>query len=111
MISDQKRQDACSSNMPMGMTTRPNESTSWIQAAKELGKKVSSAVHTSAQIEVDGTVEDWNVCQNRNDCRWEPTTNQQTANAYIDALKSRMTMEEYLLFLNDKKTNFVTSVS
>ena len=76
--------------------------------AKELGLEGVSCVDTRPpQIELDTTVADWEVyAQSRDELvKWQAydEPNRQT-NAYMEALKNQMTMTDYLLFLNNKKT-------
>ncbi len=76
--------------------------------AKELGLKGVSCVDTRpSQTEVNTTIEDWELyAEKRNELAkfqaYDEPNNQ--TNSYIDALRSEMTIEEYLLFLNNKKT-------
>lgn len=76
--------------------------------AKELGLKGVNCVDTRPpQIEIDTTINDWDVyAKNRNEFEKYHGYDQPNAatNAYFDAMKKQMTIKDYLLFLNDKKT-------
>ena len=110
MISDQRLLDSLYNAYTNGVWKLGRNETYQIgfRLAKELGIKGVSCVDTRPpQIEIDTTVADWEVyAEDRNELvKWQAYNepNEQT-NSYIEGLKSQMTIKDYLLFMNSKKT-------
>lgn len=76
--------------------------------ASELGLKIVHCVDTRpSQIEIDSTIDDWDeYAKSRNELQlWKAYDKpNEKANTYFESLKTKMTIAEYLIFLNDKKT-------
>lgn len=110
MATDQARQDALFKAYADGTWTLGQNETYQLgfRLARELGIDGVSCVDTRPpQVEVDATVEDWEAyARDRHElAKWQAYNEpNRQANAYIDALKSRMTLVEYLRFMNDGKT-------
>lgn len=110
MVTDQKILDSLFRAYSGGQW-KPGRNEAYqlgFRLAKELGLKGVSCVDTRPpQIEIDTTVEDWEVyAQSRNELvKWQAYDgpNNRT-NLYIETLKSQMTITDYLLFLNNEKT-------
>ena len=110
MAADQARQDALFKAYAAGTWALGRNETYQLgfRLARELGIDGVSCVDTRPpQIEVDGTMQDWEAyARDRGElARWQANNEpNRQANAYIDALKNRMTLGEYLRFINDGRT-------
>ena len=110
MLTDQKKLDSLYTAYISG-TWKPGRNETYqlgFRLAKELGLKAVSCVDTRPpQIEIDTTVADWEVyAKDRNELsKWEAYNKpNEIANAYIESLKNKMPLNDYLIFLNSQKT-------